>query len=24
VLYGSVTLFCLFLTVRSLETRRWR
>lgn len=24
VLYGSVALFCLFLTVRSLETRRWR
>ncbi len=24
VLYGSVTLFCLFLTVRSLESRRWR
>ena len=24
VLYGSVTLFCLFLTVRSLETRRMR
>jgi ABC-type transport system involved in multi-copper enzyme maturation permease subunit len=23
VLYGSVTLFCLFLTVRSLESRRW-
>jgi ABC-type transport system involved in multi-copper enzyme maturation permease subunit len=24
VLYGSVALFCLFLTVRSLESRRWR
>jgi ABC-2 type transport system permease protein len=24
ILYGSVTLFCLFLTVRSLESRRWR
>ena len=24
VLYGSVTLFCLFLTVRSLESRRWQ
>ena len=24
VLYGSVTLFCVFLTVRSLESRRWR
>jgi ABC-2 type transport system permease protein len=24
VLYLSVTLFCLFLTVRSLETQRWR
>jgi ABC-type transport system involved in multi-copper enzyme maturation permease subunit len=24
VLYASVTLFCLFLTVRSLESRRWR
>jgi ABC-2 type transport system permease protein len=24
VLYGSVTLLCLFLTVRSLESRRWR
>jgi hypothetical protein len=24
VLYSSVTLFCLFLTVRSLESRRWR
>jgi ABC-2 type transport system permease protein len=24
VLYGSVTLGCLFLTVRSLESRRWR
>ncbi len=23
VLYGTVTLFCLFLTVRSLESRRW-
>jgi ABC-2 type transport system permease protein len=23
VLYGSMTLFCLFLTVRSLESRRW-
>ena len=23
VLYGSMTLFCLFLTVRSLERRRW-
>jgi ABC-type transport system involved in multi-copper enzyme maturation permease subunit len=23
VLYGSVSLFCLFLTVRSLESRRW-
>ncbi len=23
-LYGSVALFCLFLTVRSLESRRWR
>jgi ABC-2 type transport system permease protein len=24
ILYGSVTLFCLFLTVRSIESRRWR
>jgi ABC-2 type transport system permease protein len=24
VLYVSVTLFCLFMTVRSLESRRWR
>ena len=24
VLYGSVALFCLFLTVRSLERRRWQ
>jgi ABC-type transport system involved in multi-copper enzyme maturation permease subunit len=24
VLYGSVAVFCLFLTVRSLEGRRWR
>jgi ABC-2 type transport system permease protein len=24
VLYSSVTVFCLFLTVRSLESRRWR
>lgn len=24
VLYGSVTVFCLFLTARSLEARRWR
>lgn len=24
VLYASVTLYCLFLTVRSLESRRWR
>jgi ABC-2 type transport system permease protein len=24
VLYVSVTVFCLFLTVRSLESRRWR
>ena len=24
VLYVTVTLFCLFLTVRSLESRRWR
>lgn len=24
ILYGSMTLFCLFLTVRSLESRRWR
>jgi ABC-type transport system involved in multi-copper enzyme maturation permease subunit len=24
ILYGSVTVFCLFLTVRSLESRRWR
>ncbi len=24
VLYGSVALFCLFMTVRSLESRRWR
>jgi ABC-type transport system involved in multi-copper enzyme maturation permease subunit len=24
VLYGSVALFCLFLTVRSLESRRWQ
>ena len=24
VLYVSVTLFCMFLTVRSLESRRWR
>ena len=24
VLYGSVAVCCLFLTVRSLESRRWR
>jgi len=24
LLYGSVALFCLFLTVRSLEARRWQ
>ena len=24
VLYATVTLFCLFLTVRSLESRRWK
>ncbi len=24
VLYASLTLFCLFLTVRSLEARRWQ
>jgi ABC-2 type transport system permease protein len=24
VLYGSAAMFCLFLTVRSLESRRWR
>jgi hypothetical protein len=24
ILYLSVTVFCLFLTVRSLESRRWR
>jgi ABC-2 type transport system permease protein len=24
ILYVSVTLFCLFMTVRSLESRRWR
>jgi ABC-2 type transport system permease protein len=24
ILYGSTALFCLFLTVRSLESRRWR
>lgn len=24
VLYFSVAVFCLFLTVRSLESRRWR
>lgn len=24
VLYGSVALFCLFMTIRSLESRRWR
>ncbi len=24
VLYSSVALFCLFLTIRSLESRRWR
>ncbi|HLN27034.1 MAG TPA: ABC transporter permease [Gemmataceae bacterium] len=24
VLYGSVAVFCLFMTVRSLESRRWR
>lgn len=24
ILYASVTVFCLFLTVRSLESRRWR
>jgi len=24
VLYASVALFCLFMTVRSLESRRWR
>jgi ABC-type transport system involved in multi-copper enzyme maturation permease subunit len=24
VLYGSVATFCLFMTVRSLESRRWR
>ena len=24
ILYGSVAVFCLFMTVRSLESRRWR
>jgi ABC-2 type transport system permease protein len=24
LLYGSVAVFCLFMTVRSLESRRWR
>ncbi|MBX9679538.1 MAG: ABC transporter permease [Gemmataceae bacterium] len=24
ILYCSVTLFCIFLTIRSLESRRWR
>jgi ABC-2 type transport system permease protein len=24
ILYASIALFCLFLTVRSLESRRWR
>jgi ABC-2 type transport system permease protein len=24
ILYGSVAIFCLFLTVRSLESRRWQ
>jgi len=24
VLYASVSIFCLFMTVRSLESRRWR
>jgi hypothetical protein len=24
ILYGSTALFCLFLTVRSLESRRWQ
>ena len=24
VLYSSVAVFCLFLTVRSIESRRWR
>jgi hypothetical protein len=24
LLYASVAVFCLFLTVRSLESRRWR
>jgi ABC-2 type transport system permease protein len=24
VMYASVTIFCLFLTVRSIESRRWR
>ncbi len=24
ILYGSTALFCLFLTVRSLEARRWQ
>jgi ABC-2 type transport system permease protein len=24
VLYGSVALFCFFLTIRSLESRRWQ
>jgi len=24
LLYGSVAIFCLFMTVRSLESRRWR
>ena len=24
ILYASVTVFCLFMTVRSLESRRWR
>jgi hypothetical protein len=24
ILYGSTAVFCLFLTVRSLEARRWQ
>ena len=24
VLYGSLALFCIFMTIRSLESRRWR
>jgi ABC-type transport system involved in multi-copper enzyme maturation permease subunit len=24
ILYGSVAVFCLFMTVRSMESRRWR